>query len=157
MVRWRIQPVEHLCASPRMAGVTWYCGIRARWFVWLLSNVKTSKTPTQFTRNLQRQELIGCVGSHISVSKKKEAWAPNTVLLLKCLRVAVDFYNERAGKWYLRSSVNRWMWWRVPDAAQRSAGAYLVLPVIRILLGSMTRQARPAVWMVRSAELSWTM
>ena len=34
---------------------------------------------------------------------------------------------------------------------------YLVLQVMRILLGSKTRQARPAVWMVRRAELSWTM
>lgn len=34
---------------------------------------------------------------------------------------------------------------------------YLVLPVIKILLGSITRQAKPAVWMVRRAELSWTM
>lgn len=39
----------------------------------------------------------------------------------------------------------------------RSTRVYLVLPVMRILLGSMTRQARPAVWMVRRAELSWTM
>lgn len=42
-------------------------------------------------------------------------------------------------------------------ALVRLLGDYLVLPVIRILLGSMTRQARPAVWMVRRAELSWTM
>lgn len=42
-------------------------------------------------------------------------------------------------------------------SAEVSRCVYLVLPVIRILLGSMTRQARPAVWMVRRAELSWTM
>lgn len=34
---------------------------------------------------------------------------------------------------------------------------YRVFPVMRILLGSMTLQARPAVWMVRRAELSCTM
>lgn len=38
------------------AASTWYCGIRARWLFWLLSNVKTSKTPTQFTRNLQQSD-----------------------------------------------------------------------------------------------------
>lgn len=40
---------------------TWYCGIRARWLLWLLSNVKTSKTPTQFTRNLQKKRLCVCM------------------------------------------------------------------------------------------------
>ena len=41
-----------------------------------------------------------------------------------------------------------WLEWAEP---------YRVLPVMRILLGSMTRQASPAVWMVRRAELSCTM
>lgn len=50
--------VIHSYVQYFIIGITWYCGIRARWLVWLLSKVKTSKTPTQFTRNLQKYETI---------------------------------------------------------------------------------------------------
>lgn len=153
------------------AGSTWYCGIRARWLVWLLSNVKTSNTPTQFTRNLHRRN------NNFIISFCASVWKTHMVVAKKKKKEA-SFEHALPLLMYLQSTVLSALSWKLkcyftlpfmvcvltgchqPHSstyAEFSLCVYLVLPVMRILLGSMTRQAKPAVWMVRSAELSWTM